>query len=335
MSARSATLPIRFVGDLLQRLGPQRETAMACVHQAGIAPALLEQDTARVTVEQFAHVYRLLAVALDDETPGYFSRPLHAGTLKFLCLGMLDAANLRVAMYRFCSFFRLVLDDLQFVISDTGAQTRIVLVERRPLGTGRELILETMLMLVQGIASWMIDRQIGFTRLDLAYPAPRYAHEYAHIYPAPAHFDQPYTALQLDARWLSAPIRQNKAALSAFLLHAPTDWIYVTASEHRAIHRVRDYLAAHLECSPTIEEVARALHTSPRTLARHLTQEGGRFQAIKDALRRDVAIERLSRSDTPIATIGASLGFDDPAAFSRAFRQWTGSPPKAYRQGRG
>ena len=48
-----------------------------------------------------------------------------------------------------CGFFRLVLDDLQFVISDTGAQTRIVLVRRRPLGTGRELILETMLMLVR------------------------------------------------------------------------------------------------------------------------------------------------------------------------------------------
>lgn len=335
MSARSATLPIRFVGDLLLRLGPQHEAAMQCIRQAGIAPALLVHEGARITVEQFAHVYRLLAVELDDETPGYFSRPLHAGTLKFLCLGMLDAVNLRVAMHRFCSFFRLVLDDLHFVMSDEGAQTRIALVERTPLGLGRELILETMLMLVQGIASWMIDRPITFARLDLPYPAPAYAREYAQIYAAPAHFDQPAAAFWLDTHWLDAPIRQDKAALSAFLLNAPTDWIYVTASKHRATHRVRDYLAAHLARSPTIEEVAQALHTSPRTLARHLTQEGSRFQAIKDTLRRDVAIERISRTDMPIATIGASLGFDDPAVFSRAFKQWTGSAPGAYRRGRG
>ena len=143
LGARSATLPIRFVGDLLLRLGDERRArALACMQRAGIAPALLQQDTARVTVEQFAHVYRLLAVELDDETPGYFSRPLRGGTLKFLCLGMLDAANLRVAMHRFCWFFRLVIDDMHFVMSQEGALTRIALVEHVALGPARELILQ-------------------------------------------------------------------------------------------------------------------------------------------------------------------------------------------------
>ncbi|MBC9073050.1 AraC family transcriptional regulator [Thauera sp. CAU 1555] len=335
LGARSATLPIRFVGDLLLRLGDERRTrALACMQRAGIAPALLQQDTARVTVEQFAHVYRLLAVELDDETPGYFSRPLRGGTLKFLCLGMLDAANLRVAMHRFCWFFRLVIDDMHFVMSQEGALTRIALVEHVALGPARELILETMLMLVQGVASWMVDRRIAFARLDLAYPPPPYAAEYMHIYPAPAHFNAPVTAFHLDSALLDAPIRQDKAALSAFLRNAPTDWIYVTGGKRLMTHRVRELLEAQLADAPTVEDVARALHISPRTLARHLAQEGTGFQAVKDALRRDIAIARISRTDQPIATIGASLGFDDPATFNRAFKQWTGSPPGAYRKRR-
>lgn len=99
-------------------------------------------------------------------------------------------------------------------------------------------------------------------------------------------------------------------------------------------HRVREQLEAHLARSPGVDEVAAALHTSPRTLARRLAQEGTRFQTVKDALRRDIAIARISRTDEPIAAIGASLGFDDPATFNRAFKQWTGSPPGAYRKRR-
>ena len=336
LGARSATLPIRFVGDLLMRLGDaRRERALVCVRRAGIAPALLQQDTARITVEQFAHTYRLLAVELDDETPGYFSRPLRGGTLKFLCLGMLDAANLRVAMHRFCWYFRLLIDDMHYVMTQDGALTRIALVEHVALGPARELILETMLMLVQGVASWMIDRRIAFARLDLAYPQPPYAAEYMHIYPAPAHFEAPVTAFYLDSTLLDAPIRQDKAALSAFLRNAPTDWIYMSGGKRLVTHRVREHIEANLADSPSVEDVAHALHMSARTLARHLAQEGTGFQAVKDALRRDIAIARISRTDEPIASIGNRLGFDDPGSFNRAFKQWTGSPPGAYRKERG
>lgn len=334
MSARSTTIPIRFVGELVDRLGARRELALACVERVGIAPALLAQDGARVTVEQFGTFYRQLAVALDDETPGLFSRPLRGGTLKFLCLSMLDAPNLQVALHRFGWFFRLLLDDLHFEMSDGGGLARVALVERAELGAQRVLILELMLMLVQGVASWIIERKLPFARIDLAYPPPPHAAEYMHMYSGPAHFDQAVTALYLEPQYLAAPLRQDKAALSHFLHNAPTDWIYVSVAERLMTHRVRDYLEAHLESQPLVDEVARALHTSSRTLARRLASEGTSFQMVKDALRRDLAIVRLSKNDAPIGAIGASLGFEDPTAFNRAFKHWTGSAPGTYRKRR-
>lgn len=334
LNAPAVTVPIRMIGQLLDRLGERRSLALDCIGRAGIAPALLAQESARVTVEQFALFYRTLAIELDDETPGMFSRPLRAGTLKFLCLGMLDAANLRVALHRFCWFFRLVLDDLHFEMDEADGLTRITLVERVDLSRHRRLILELMLMLVQGIASWMIERKLLFARVDLNYPAPAHAGEYINMYAGPARFDQARTALCIEPAFMDAPIRQDKASLSAFLRKAPMDWIHVSVSERLFTHRVRDLLEAGLGRPQTVEDVARALHISPRTLARRLDAEGTHFQAVKDALRRDVAIARISRTDEPIASIGADLGFDDPAAFNRAFKQWTGTPPGSYRRAR-
>ena len=57
------------------------------------------------------------------------------------------------------------------------------------------------------------------------------------------------------------------------------------------------------------------------------------FQDIKDALRRDVAIERLTRGSEPLISIASDLGFSTVAAFHRAFRRWTGGTPGDYREG--
>jgi hypothetical protein len=47
--------------------------------------------------------------------PGMFSRPSRNGTLKFLCLSLLDALKLEVALHRFGQFFHLILDDFEII----------------------------------------------------------------------------------------------------------------------------------------------------------------------------------------------------------------------------
>jgi AraC-like DNA-binding protein len=96
-------------------------------------------------------------------------------------------------------------------------------------------------------------------------------------------------------------------------------------------HRVWRYIADCLPMPPSIDAVAHQLHYSVRTLCRRLEAEGTTFQGIKDEVRRDIAIQRLTQSEDAIAAIAYDVGFDNPTAFHRAFRHWTGSTPAAYR----
>ncbi|MDN6888112.1 AraC family transcriptional regulator, partial [Variovorax sp. CAN2819] len=77
---------------------------------------------------------------------------------------------------------------------------------------------------------------------------------------------------------------------------------------------------------------ADVLHMSVSTLQRHLATEGTSFQALKDQLRRDLAIVRLNTSTVPLAALAEELGFADSAAFQRAFKTWTGGAPGSYRR---
>ena len=67
------------------------------------------------------------------------------------------------------------------------------------------------------------------------------------------------------------------------------------------------------------------------TLQRQLAIEGISFPDLKNSLRRDLAIYRLHTSAVSLSRLAEELGFADNATFQRAFKQWTGSTPGAYR----
>jgi AraC-like DNA-binding protein len=95
--------------------------------------------------------------------------------------------------------------------------------------------------------------------------------------------------------------------------------------------RVRDALRDALPDILTAQQIADRLHLSVRTLARRLAEEGSSYRAIKDALRRDIAIARLTKTRQPIGELAADLGYADPSAFYRAFVSWSGMSPEQYR----
>lgn len=326
----ASTVPIGFVRALLKGPALEHTRRDRLLQEAGIPPPLLDEDGARVTTEQFAALYQSLARELDDELPGMFARPARAGTFKFLCLSVLEARNLRTALYRFTRFFHLFLDELDFELSRQGDLTRVALVPRQATAPNT-FAQEILLRLVHGVISWLAGRKMPLARVDLAFPRPAHAADYGALYPGPAFFDQPVTALHFDNAQLDAPIRQDQKSLAEFMKRAPGDWLFNAFPERLVSHGVREYLHAHLDAPTGIEDAAKALHVSVRTLSRRLREEETSFQAIKDELRRDLAIERLTKTDTPIAVIGAELGFDSPATFHRAFKAWTGSTPGAYR----
>ena len=77
----------------------------------------------------------------------------------------------------------------------------------------------------------------------------------------------------------------------------------------------------------SIERVARSLGMSRQTLYRRLREEGVTFEAVLEAKRRQLAIRYLGFDHLSVKAAAYKLGFSDPAAFSRAFKRWTGISP--------
>jgi AraC-like DNA-binding protein len=135
-----------------------------------------------------------------------------------------------------------------------------------------------------------------------------------------------------NANLLDLPIRRDEAALTTFLDGAPGKITTLYRRDREMVIRVRDLLRAALPETLSLDEIASRLYLSPRTIHRRLEEEGSSFRGIKDALRRDMALARLTKSKDAIAKVAADLGYADTSAFYRAFVEWTGMAPVHYRR---
>ena len=80
-----------------------------------------------------------------------------------------------------------------------------------------------------------------------------------------------------------------------------------------------------------LEDVARSLGMSERTLARKLSDEGLNFTEILQQLRRDLSVRYLNERKLHVSKIAWLLGFNEVSAFTHAFKRWTGKTPSQIR----
>ncbi|HEX8611868.1 MAG TPA: AraC family transcriptional regulator ligand-binding domain-containing protein [Telluria sp.] len=329
------TVSAHFLHGMLHfvRTRHGEQAAAQVLASAAIPPSLLHQPDARLTRQQYVALYRTVAATLDDEMLGLWSRPIRSGTLKYLMLSLLDAPTVLVALNRFVRFWNLLLDDYRLQISTKNNLVRLALVERTP---GTQVMLlghELMVKLIHGIASWLLGREISLHLVEFRFARPRHVDDYAFMYPGEVRFDAGMTSIYFSYQDCAEVFKREKHELWAFLKRAPEDWTFSAVHRASIATRTREYLEQNMARPVTIQDLALALHSSVRTLNRRFADEGTHFQAVKDGLRRDIAVHRLTNSNTGVAVLASDLGFSDATGFCRAFKQWTGSSPSDYRKG--
>ncbi|WP_039907971.1 AraC family transcriptional regulator [Acinetobacter junii] len=81
-----------------------------------------------------------------------------------------------------------------------------------------------------------------------------------------------------------------------------------------------------------LSEVAKQLNMSSRTLQRYLEIEDITFKALIAEVKKQYAEAMLIKNELSIQEISESLAYADVSHFSRAFKNWTGVTPKAFRK---
>jgi AraC-like DNA-binding protein len=328
------TVAICFVAAALESVRARNFDAEALLLEVGLMPSLLQVPQARVSAKHYGQLWRLVALTLDDEFFGQDSRRMKIGTFAMLVHAVLGCKNLAQALDRSLRFYGLILDDMAGSLTRAGDEAIVTLHETTPTSEPKIFGQEVLLMLLHGVACWLVGRRIPLSRAQFRYAEPVHGSEYRQMYTTNLRFDAPQTAIAFDACYLDLPIVQDDSSIKEFLRTAPENILvkYKNGSSLRA--RIRRRLRQMLPGDvPDFEALAGELNMTTATLRRRLHEEGASYQEIKDQLRRDLAIGYLSHSDRSVMDIALNLGFSERSAFHRAFRKWTGASPGEFRRG--
>jgi AraC-like DNA-binding protein len=165
----------------------------------------------------------------------------------------------------------------------------------------------------------------------LSIARPPHVARYRELIGARVHFGEalPGVRIVLPASVLDAPLamadaramRAAEARCKALLqqVHARrswTDWCRMMLRESE-------------DARPTLEQLARIVNVSPRTLARYLAAEGESFRELSLAVRSERATALLQQGDLSVTQVAYRLGYGDAPSFVRCYRKETGRTPGA------
>ncbi len=105
------------------------------------------------------------------------------------------------------------------------------------------------------------------------------------------------------------------------------------SSWHRQpLQIVRQHICRQLPQLPKLNETARALNMSCRSLQRYLQSNDTSFRQLVNECRHQLAQQYLQQNTYNIQQIATQLGFEEQSSFQKAFKSWQGCPPGVYRQ---
>jgi len=312
----------RIVHRLLQHHGLEADAMFLAV---GLDPLKLDDPQARYPMDRIRELWRRAGEQIANPcwglTAGDLWRPtdFHALGYAFLASGTLESAFKRLERY-----FRIVTQDLSVqstTTRDTFIMTHAVPSDALDPPALQDARLSVILRMCRDVYG------AGFKLREAQLAHPWQACGYEDYFGCPIRYDAGRAGftVPLDAMHRPLPAKNRDLARANDRVLQGIDR---RLTDNSTIGRVRRTMLDSLSAGkPSAKDVARALAVSPRTLQRKLQEEGTTFQAVLDAVRRDLARECIRSGDYDLLEVTYLTGFANPPAFSRAYKKWTGRTP--------
>lgn len=328
------TMTTAALQPLLRLLESKGISSRELLGSLGLDAPSVTSATQRISIKHFDQLLEQAARLLDDQAIG-----LAAGQRlempSFYLLGFLISGcqTGREALAVLRRYYALISDTRapDFFIGQDSIKIVFYITEGTPFGsqTRSEFTAAGIHTAGQAIAGGYYQIQgVGFR-----HPPPSHKDRITRFFDAPVQFNQAQNWVSFSSRHLDSPLSYANPQLFA-MLRAEAEQALSRFSNLKSFsQRVMHILYQWPETVPmTKDAVAELLSTSSRTLTRRLQEEDCQFSTLVKDVRLEKAKQALKSARTDVQQLALDLGFSDRRGFERAFKQWTGVTPAAYRR---
>lgn len=322
-----------YVPLLLNTLAQRGISEEDALCDTGVLPELWREPGGRVSAEQLEKLTRrALALTGNDWLGWEFGASLTMSTHGFLGYAALSSETLGEAIELAVKFFRTRSTILDLQLVHDGDMVALQLDEMIALNDLTPFLVESLFSSFHFMTLKVLpDMPIDDGELRFAYPEPHYFERIRPQIPVPCLFDCAYNQMRFPAWKLNEKLQFADPRLASMAAAQCEQELATIKAPPGLLGQVRRIVLSYSGRFPSVDEVASELHMSSRTLKRKLQQLGTSYQRLLDDLRKGLAVEHLTQTESTVDDIALMLGYSDASNFARAFRRWTGKSPTDYR----
>lgn len=245
-------------------------------------------------------------------------------------LMMMSAPNLRV----------LLAGRDPSVFGFHGIRLRPILFDHRLIGVEFDAsavpsdLKELSILVSCGCALRLYPELVGdaFALTMMSLPFSKADFEVDRLPDAPFQWNADRVLLMWDDRLSEIPLRNANPVLHRAYVEATARLIRTEDADDHLRDTVQSIMSRNLRNPAPLEDVARELGMTGRTLQRRLGAAGVTFRSLAEDCRRENAIHLLAFTEMPLMNVAWTLGYNDVASFSHAFLRWSAIPPGRFRR---
>ncbi|RDS80036.1 AraC family transcriptional regulator [Dyella psychrodurans] len=314
--------------NILEQQGIARDRALM---GTGIRPSQLE-DGGRLTTHQDATLLTNAVRLTNDPGIGY-QVGLHS-TLTWhglLGFGLMSCATLRDALELWSEFLDLRTTTFNLRLLQRGEFVELHVYDLAPKAPMRSCAVDRLLTMTTRLCEQLTQRVLPDMEIWYRNNEPLHFFRYRKRV-ASARFGTGLCQIRFAAKDLDIPlVHANASTYRHIKLQCERERARLRRSDDLVV-RVADLLECYEgQGYPGIEDAARTLCMSSRTLKRKLQRLGLNFRGLVDEARKDAVLRDVLNPVLRMEEIAARRGYADPANLTRAFRRWTGESPTKYR----
>lgn len=334
--ATARTESLRGFKDIVTSLGGD---PVALLEGAGIEPSVLDRGKGEIPYGPMIELFETVATQLACPDFGMRLAAVQAALGATKVLGPLDVAMRNSPTlgdaYRYCaSHLHVYCSATQICFEKLPHDPRVFMLIDSLLvgGTHQRQAVEHALALMQHGIHAISGGQARASEVWFTHEPLVALSIYRTHFNATVRFGQAMNGLLFDEQDFELPLPDSDPQLYEMATSFIDHRFPSVAMPLRT--RVRINIARLLvEGNCTQEHVAAALGLHPRTLQRRLREEGESFEAIKDSVRRDVALRYLQQPDVSLVRVTEILGYSETSVLSRSCLRWFCASPRELRNG--
>jgi len=326
-------VPTNYLNNIVglaEEYGANRDVILK---DAGVSQESMDDPEARIDVEAFA---RVIVCALEESgEPALGIRlgsQLRVTTHGILGYAAMASATLAEALDLIAKYMQTRTPLLVVSVSVRRGIATLRIEEAAILGEIRRPLLEIATATVNTIARFLTEGEFECERVLFPFAEPEYAAEYRSVFGCPVQFGAEAAEIRFDSALLARPLMlADEAAKLQAAKRCEEELLAIEMSDDLE-QRIRARLLKATDLTLSLDQVARDLAMSPRTLRRRLQKSGTAFQRVLNSVRKDLAIEYLRTTPLAVSEIADRLGYTNQSSFGRAFKGWTGLSPRHFRE---